>query len=130
MEVNEFASDTHRRVVAQFTRPMTAREAADALKKHDPYVEDDAYGAQGVSEYISDLEADGLLTNLGTFDDAKAALDAQDKNKDTINFQGSRESFSKLAENPLKHPYLDEDDHFVQTKLAHEKLAGEAPEDA
>ena len=122
--VNDFASDTHRRVVANFGRPRTAREVAAQLQRDDPYVDDKAYGAAGCAEYVKDLEADGLLKNLGKFESGKEALKAQDADKDVIDFDGDKATFEAAAENPRKFPHLDEDDHYVRTALAQAKLIG------
>jgi hypothetical protein len=126
-EVNDFATDTHRRVAAQCMRPRSATEIADALKQLDPHVDPDAHHADGVNEYLKDLEADGLVKNLGTFDTAEAALDAQNKDKDVIDFYGDPEAFVSRAAHPLRFPFLDRENHFVFTKTCHAKLTGEAP---
>jgi hypothetical protein len=125
-EVNDFTTDTHRRVAAQCMRPRSASEIAYALKTLDPHVDEDAYHRDGVNEYLADLEADGLVVNLGSFDDAKAALKAQDAHKDAIDFQGDRDAFSARAAHPTRFPFLEQgEDHWVFTKLCHAKLTGE-----
>jgi hypothetical protein len=127
VKINEFASDAHRRVAAQCSRPMSALEIAYSLKRTDPNVPDNLYHASGVQEILKDLEADGLVKNLGPFDDAEAALKAQDKDKDVINFEGSRETFIGRAEHPMRFPFLGRgDDHYVFTKECHARLTGPA----
>ena len=124
---NDFATDTHRRVLAHAMRPRSAAEIAYQLAKVDLNVDTSAYQQHGVQSILDDLEADGLVKNLGTFEDGKEALAAQDKDKDVINFSGSKEAFHHSADNPLGFPFLDRADHYVMTKKGHAKLTGEVP---
>lgn len=125
-EVNDFATDTHRRVCAQCMYLRSASQIADVLRKVDPNVDEAAYERHGVEEYLADLEADGLVKNLGTFDDPESALKAQDKDKDVRDFQGSPEVFANSANSQLGYPFLDREAHWVMTNKGHAKLIGEA----
>ena|SRR5215211_6027768 len=143
MAVNEFETDTHRRVAGMLMRPRTAAEIAEEFRRHDPYVNGEqggydraanevieptgAYTTEGVEDYLKDLEADGLAKNIGTFDNPKDALDRQDGDKALINFDGSRKEFKALAESELKWPFLQTADHWVRTIEAQDRLVGEAP---
>lgn len=132
--LNRFASDTHRRVAAQCMRPRSALEVAYALRKHDPSVvhgtaaseagEPDAHHWQGAEQYLADLEAEGLVVNVGTFADAEEALAAQDANEQAINFEGDRDVFANAAAKELGFPFLDQGDHYVLTQACRERLLG------
>jgi hypothetical protein len=124
---NEFASDTHRRVAGSLMRPRSAQEIADEFNRHDPYVADKARSAEGVEEYLRDLEAEGLAVNLGTFADGEAAMAAQNKDKAAIDFTGDAEIFAAIAAADHKHPFLDSADHWVRTNDAQARLIGVAP---
>lgn len=125
MTINEFETDTHRRVAAQCMRPRSATEIADALRQLDPHVDPACHHRDGVAAVLEDLEGEGLVKNLGSFDDAGEALAAQDRDKDVIDFQGSRESFENRAAHPLRFPFLERgEDHFVFTKECHDRLTG------
>jgi hypothetical protein len=130
-EVNEFDTDTHRRVAAQCMRPRSATEIAHAFQTiPDPHVDESALHADGVREYLADLEADGLVKNLGTFDSGEEALKAQNADKDVIDFHGDKDAFIKRAKHPLRFPFLERgEDHYVFTKRCHAKLTGEVPSD-
>lgn len=111
-ELNEFESDTHRRVAANCTRPRSATEIALVLRgpqyhpalgklsAHDRYVDERAYEPAGVQSYLDELEADGLVKNVGRFAHGEEALEAQDSDPDVVDFQGVRgdESVEQLVE--------------------------------
>lgn len=132
--LNRFASDTHRRVAAQCMRPRSALEVAYALRKHDPQVVHgreaadaglpDAHHWRGAEHYLADLEGEGLVVNLGTFDGPAEALKAQDGHPDAINFEGDREVFANAAHKELGFPFLDQGDHYVLTQACWERLTG------
>jgi hypothetical protein len=132
--LNRFASDTHRRVAAQCMRPRSALEVAYALRKHDPNVQHgkaardaglpDAHHWQGAEHYLAELEAEGLVVNLGTFESAQDALKAQDGHKEAINFEGDRDVFVNAARKELGFPFLDQGDHYVLTQACWERLTG------
>jgi hypothetical protein len=124
-------SDTHRRVCAQCMRPRSATEIAYAFNQLDPNVAPAARHRDGVAGYLGDLEAKGLVKNLGPIDDPAKILDAQDKDKELIDFQGQRDAFVKRAQHPLRFPFPElGEDHYVMTKAAHAKLTGQAPSSA
>lgn len=130
VEVNEFQSDTHRRVTAQTMRPRSAREIAYELQTVDASAAEDAKHPDGVNEYLKDLEADGLVVNLGSFDpgDGEAALAAQKKNKQAMDFEGDEDAFVARSKHPLRFPFFEQgEDHYVMTKLGHARLTGMAP---
>jgi hypothetical protein len=108
-------------------RPRSATEIADRLRTADPDTTDAVHHRDGVLEVLKDLEADGLVVNLGTFDDPDAALAAQDKHKDAIDFEGDRAVFANMARGPLGYPFLDREDHWAFTKACHARLIGEVP---
>lgn len=125
--INDFASDAHRRIAAQCSRPMSALEIAYSLKRTDPNVPDAFYHPGAVEEILDELEEDGLVTNLGPFEDGESALEAQDADDDAIDFVGSREAFIRRSEHPIRFPFLERgDDHFVFTKECHARLTGPA----
>jgi hypothetical protein len=118
-------------------RPRAATEIAYALRKNDPWVihgedadkanQPDAHHYKGVQKYLDDLEAEGLVVNLGPFDDPKKALAAQDKHSEAINFEGDRQVFASSANGELGFPFLDRADHYVFTKACHARLTGATP---
>lgn len=141
--VNEFRTDTHRRIAGMLMRPRSAAEIAAEFAKHDPWVEGDpprtdpmtgevseatgAYTAAGVTEYLEDLEAEGLAVNMGNFEEASAALEAQNGNPELVDFAGDSGSFFALAEAERKYPYLSRADHWVRTNAAQARLVGPVP---
>ena len=142
-ELNDYKNDTLRRVAANCTRPRSATEIAMVLRgsgavPDDPNVENVAsadgkkmlsvYTAEGIQVYLDQLEADGLVKNLGPFSEAEHALDSQNADGDVVDFQGNPEVFVNSAASPLGWPHLElGEDHYVMTKLALEKLVGEVP---
>jgi uncharacterized protein YciI len=129
-EVNEFQTDTHRRVTAQCLRPRSAREIAYELQTVDASAADDAKHPDGVNEYLKDLEADGLVVNLGPFEagDGEGALAAQNGNEQALNFEGDTNAFVARSKHPLRFPIFEQgEDHYVMTNLGHARLTGEAP---
>jgi hypothetical protein len=134
--LNEFDSDTHRRVCANLSVPRSAAELAAFLSKHDPHVEDDAYSAEGVQDYLDDLEADGLVRNVGSFevdpDDpapaAREVLAAVNDDDDLITIPKAKaDGFAERVEREDAFPYLDSGDHFVMTQLALDRINGPIP---
>jgi hypothetical protein len=121
-------SDTHRRVCAQCARPRSATEIAYTFLKLDPNVAKEAIHRDGVQRYLDDLEDAELVKNIGPIEDGAQALDAQDKDKDLIDFCGDRAAFVARAEHPLRFPFpLLGEPHYVMTKTGHAKLTGEVP---
>lgn len=121
-------SDTHRRVAANCTRPKSATEIAYYNQQLDPNVNDDAYHRTGVQRYLDELEEAGLVKNIGPIDDPEAALQLQNDDDELHDFYGNPEAWYSRARHPLRFPFLEHgEDHYVQTRLAHEKLIGEAP---
>lgn len=128
--LNEFESDTHRRVCANLSVPRSAEELAAFLSKHDPHVDASAYGAASVQDFIDDLEAEGLVANVGSFESAADAVAAVRDDADLIDFPKAKaENFAERAEREDVFPYLDGDDHYVMTALALAKIEGPIPDE-
>lgn len=125
--LNEFESDTHRRVVANLSVPRSVGELADHLRQHDPYVSAEAYGEGSLMEYLKDLEADGLVKNIGTYPDGAEAVKAVRGDGGLIDFPGPKAAaFCARAERPDVGPFLDEE-QWVMTQLALDKINGPVP---
>jgi hypothetical protein len=135
-EVNQFASDTHRRVCANLSQPRTAEHLADFLSKTDPQVSHgqkghegrpNAHEASGVRHYLNDLERDGLVVKLGEHaarevsdDDedpdaeikaleeaGRGLIDAVSKSKTAVTLPKEKAAtFVERACNPDKEPYF------------------------
>lgn len=128
-EPYEFASDTHRRVAGNLTQPRSAADVARILSVLDPFVDDEAYKADGVGEYLSDLAADGCVKNIGSFEDGKAAVRAISSDPDTITLAKEKAAnLVAIAENPVRYPFLDTEDHWILTSRGLEALTAEAPD--
>lgn len=124
-EINQFETDVHRRVAAHCTRPISALEIAYSFGR-DPNVPDEFRHPEAVEEVLKDLEADGLVKNVGIPEDAEQALADQNADPDLLDFHGDSEVWVKRAAHPLRFPFLERGDHFVMTKKNHAKLTGPA----
>ena len=125
--VNEFASDTHRRVAANLSQPRSARDLARFLARHDPYVDDEAHIEDGLDLYLNDLEASGLVKRIGSFDSGEALAKAVKADSDVLTLPKEKaEVLIERAEHPQRFPFVDEDQWALTTSgLA--RLTGEAP---
>jgi hypothetical protein len=125
--LNEFASDTHRRVAGHLSRPRSANDLAHFLARHDPHVEDDAYDPEKVEEYLKDLEADGLVKNIGsgTAEELVAKVKA-DKDLRTLRSEKADE-FAARAERSDVYPFPEDGDHWVLTQKFIDKVNAPIP---
>jgi len=125
--VNEFASDTHRRVAANLSQPRSARDLARFLARHDPYVDDEAHTEEGLDAYLKDLEADGLVKRIGSFDSGESLVKAVKADSDVPTLPKEKaEVLVERAEHPQRFPFVDED-HWALTAAGLGRLTGEAP---
>jgi len=125
--VNDFDSDTHRRVAANLSQPRSARDLARFLARHDPYVEDTAHTEEGLDSYLEDLEADGLVKRIGSFDDGAALVKAVKADADVQTLPEEKaEVLVERAEHPQRFPFVDED-HWALTTAGLARLTGPAP---
>lgn len=77
--IDEFESDTHRRVAANLAQPRSAAGLARFLAAIDPHVTSKAYTPAGVQDYLDDLVKEGLVVRIGGANaDVKTAEDAKD----------------------------------------------------
>ena len=122
-ETYEFASDTHRRVAGNLTQPRSAADLARLLAALDPFVVDGAYTPNGVESFLKDLEADGMVKQVGTFDDPAAAIKSFAGDADLIDIPKVKAAnIAERAENPVKYPFLDSEDQWLLAKRGLEAL--------
>jgi len=123
---NDFETDTHRRVAANLSQPRSARDLARFLAALDPHVDEAAHSEEGVAAYLEDLEADGLVTKLGPFEDGKALVAAVKDDDQAVTLPKEKaQTLIVRADNPEKFPYADED-HWALTQVGLERLTGAA----
>lgn len=96
-ELNVFASDLHRRVVGNLDIPRSAEALVLTFEKHDPVAigsNSDEYSRKDanklVREVLLDLEAEGLVANLGEVTSAEDALAAMNGDSDTLDIGKSQ----------------------------------------
>jgi hypothetical protein len=123
---DDFDSDTHRRVAGNLSQPRSARDLARFLTAHDPYVDEEAHSEEGVVSYLEDLEADGAITKLGSFEDGKALVAAVKDSDQAVTLPKEKvQTLMARADNSQKFPYPDED-HWALTHAGHRRLTGQA----
>jgi len=126
MVVNDFDSDTHRRVAANLSQPRSARDLARFLAALDPHVDEAAHSEEGVTEYLEDLESDGLVVKLGSFNGGKAIVAALKDSEQAMSLSPEKaKTYIVRAANPQKFPYPDEE-HWAMTHAGHRRLTGQA----
>jgi hypothetical protein len=124
--VNDFETDTHRRVAGNLSQPRSARDLARFLARHDPYVEDAAHSEEGLDSYLKDLEADGLVKRIGSFEGGKALVAAVKDDDQTVTLPAEKaKTYIVRSANPEKFPYPDEE-HWAMTYAGHRRLTGQA----
>ncbi len=127
MTLNHFDTDTHRRVAANLSQPRSRRDLARFLARHDPHVEDAAHTEEGLDPYLMDLEADGLVKGIGTFEDGKSLVAAVKSDDQAVTLPKEKaEVLVERAEHPQRFPFVDED-HWALTTAGLERLTGSAP---
>jgi hypothetical protein len=125
MALNEFDSDTHRRVCANLTVPRSVVELAEFLERHDPFVDRRAYSPEGVEEVLRDLEAARLVKRLPGLRDGKAAVKAMRQDKDVQTLPRAKASaFMERVERDDVLPAFDGREYWVATKAGLERLTG------
>ena len=125
--VNEFDTDTHRRVCANLAQPRSLQDLAAFLRATDPYVDDAAYTVDGVVDYVRDLEADGLVKKLGTFDSGDELVKAIKNDGDVVTLHKDKAAaLVQRFERPDIFPH-DDEDQYVLTQLALDRINGPIP---
>jgi hypothetical protein len=129
--VNDFDSDTHRRVAANLSQPRSARDLARFLARHDPYVDEATHSEEGVVLYLMDLEEEiesgGLVKRIGSFDSGEALVKAVKADTQTVTLPKEKaEVLVERAEHSQRFPFVDED-HWALTTAGLERLTGAAP---
>lgn len=126
--IDEFKSDTHRRVAANLAQPRSARELARFLAIHDPHVADDAYSVEGVVDYLKDLEAEGLVLQLDASGDPKAIVDevrASDA-VPTLHKDKAKNFVARATKRRDRQEYLAEP-QWVATQAFYDRVAADIP---
>jgi hypothetical protein len=123
--LNEFDSDTHRRVCANLSVPRSALELARFLDRHDPHIDVAARDGEQVEGFLLDLEADGLVKRIKGLQDAKAAVKAMRQDSDVPTLPRAKASaYVERADRDDLFPVFDGREHWVFTKAALDRFNG------
>jgi hypothetical protein len=137
-EYNDFETDLHRRVAGNLTIPRPAEGIVLAMERHDPTainfesgVYDRGQTTEQIGEVLSDLEADGVVSNIGEVDGPEEAIDAVNADDNVVNVDNEeqQERFIALVNSDLpKRRHLNVDGElWILTNKGLEKLLGPVP---
>lgn len=146
--INDFLTDAHRRVCANLSQPRTVFELAMFLTKHDPPVFHEEVAYQGVDlasfdpagggdvvagakSLLADLEAEGLVKNLGPISDVTAALALIEQDGELADIPKEKAAnLVERAEHAEKLPVFGgKDDFYIFTAYGLAKLKGPIPQE-
>lgn len=126
-ELNDFDTDAHRRVLGNLGQPRSFNDLLLTLRVFDPHVGALGRTEQGLASVLADLEADGLVVNLGQFGSGSELVKAVAANKNVPTLHESKaEHFISRLDNPMRHPVL-EGDQLYMTQKGRDKLMGPIP---
>jgi len=136
-EYNVFDSDLHRRVAGNLQIPRSVEALVLTLERHDPgaisswsgsYNRGETIGQLG--EVLSDLEADGVVINIGehqTPDDAVEAVNDDPNAVDIPEDQAERFVTVVQSSRPSRRHLNVQGELWVLTNKGLEKLTGSIP---
>lgn len=126
--LNEFASDTHRRVGGVFLQPRSLADAARFLHINDPYVEDRAYNTQGLEEIVKDLQAEGLVKKVGK-GTAREILKkiASDDALPTVPKEKAKLWTDRATLRGDRYPHPEDEDQWATTQAYLDRVNGPIP---
>lgn len=137
-EYNDFESDLHRRVAGNLTIPRSAEALTLTMERHDPTainfesgVYDRGQTTEQIGEVLSDLEADGVVANIGEVDGPEEAIDAVNDDDNVVNMDNEeqQERFIDLvnSDRPNRRHLNVDGELWILTTKGLEKLLGPIP---
>lgn len=137
-EYNDFNSDLHRRVAGNLTIPRPVEGLVLTLERHDPAainfesgVYDRGQTTEQIGEVLADLEADGVVFNIGEVDGPEDAIDAINADDNVVNMDNEEQQdlFIALVNSnlPNRRHINVEGELWILTNKGVEKLLGPVP---